>query len=58
MLEYYRIPFKVILTKSKKLSNKHAIVEKNDEKLLGKTPARTMLFFPPKRKGKGRTLGK
>ena len=53
-LEYYRIPFTVILTKSDKLSNNQAIARKRMiEKLLGgKTQQVTMLFSAKTQKGR------
>ncbi len=53
-LEYYRIPFTVILTKSDKLSNNQAIARKRMiEKLLGgKTQQATMLFSAKTQKGR------
>jgi GTP-binding protein len=53
-LEYYRIPFTVILTKSDKLSNNQAIARKRMiEKVLGgKTQQVTMLFSAKTQKGR------
>jgi len=53
-LEYYRIPFTIILTKSDKLSNNQAIGRKKMiEKLLeGKTQRVTMFFSAKTQKGR------
>lgn len=53
-LEYYRIPFTVVLTKSDKLSNNQAIGRKRMiEKLLGEnTQQETMLFSTKTQKGR------
>lgn len=53
-LEYYRIPFTAVLTKSDKLSNNQAIGRKRMiEKLLGASPQKeTMLFSAKTQKGR------